>query len=83
MNVQETTRKLIANWFGLNEADITPEKELERDLQLDSLDKIEVAMAAEEEFEIELMDDDLGQVKTVGEFYAVVEKAVAAEREAT
>lgn len=79
MNAQETTRKLIANWSGLNETDITPEKELERDLLLDSLDKIEVAMAVEEKFEIELMDDDIEQVKTVGEFYAMVEKAIAAE----
>lgn len=77
MNTQDRIRKLMAEWYGMNESDITPEKELERDLNLDSLDMIEIAMHCEDEFAVELLDDDLEKIKTVGEFYALVEKSLA------
>ena len=76
MNTQDRIRKLMSEWLGLKEADITPEKDLVRDLNIDSLDTIEIAMACEDEFEIELVDDDLEKIKTVGEFYELVEKSI-------
>lgn len=76
MNTQALIRKLVSDFSGVIETGITPEQSLEHDLILDRLDIIEIAMACEEEFGVELLDDNLEKIKTVGDFYALVEQAL-------
>lgn len=66
--------KAIAMQSGISEQDIKPESRLADDLGLDSLDEIEAVMAIEDEFEIELPDDEIDGVKTVQEVFDVVSK---------
>lgn len=67
--------KVIADFW---EGDITPESKLEDDLNLDSLDKVEILMAIEEEFDIEVRDDEADKVETVAELVKLVDKNIAA-----
>ena len=66
--------KLIAEQLGITEPEVTPEKNFVSDLGADSLDTIELAMALEDDFNIEIPDEDLEQVKTVQDAINVVNK---------
>lgn len=59
--------RVAAEQLGWQESDITPEKDIVDDLQGDSLDQIELVMAIEEEFEIEIPDHDAEKIKTIGQ----------------
>lgn len=73
-NTEARVRKLIAEHMGLIEADVTPEKGMVADLGFDSLDTVEVVMAIEDEFGIEIADDDWEATKTVAEAVALVDR---------
>lgn len=61
-------RYLIARHLtGQDKDTITREQSFETDLKADSLDMIELVMGFEEEFEIEITDDEAEEVKTVGD----------------
>ena len=66
-NVAARVIKLIAEHLGVNPAKITPATRFMEDLGADSLDCVELTMAAEEEFNIEVPDDVAESVRTVGE----------------
>jgi acyl carrier protein len=66
--------KMIAEQFGITEAEVTPEKKLQEELGADSLDTIELAMALEDEFHIELPDEELEKVSTVQDAINLVNK---------
>lgn len=59
--------KVIAAKFGISTSDLAPETSFTGDLHADSLDLIELAMAFEKEFGIEITDSDLDQIGTVGD----------------
>ncbi|MFZ5975928.1 MAG: acyl carrier protein [Bacillota bacterium] len=63
----ERIRRLIAAQLNIDEDSITMETDLVKDLKADSLDVVELIMEVESEFGIEIPDDDLPNVKTVGE----------------
>ena len=63
----ERIKKILAEQFSLNEDDITTETSFVDDITPDSLDLIELMMALEEEFDIEIDDDDVEKIKTVGD----------------
>jgi acyl carrier protein len=65
MNVEERVRKIIAEQLGVEEEDITPESSFVEDLGADSLDTVELVMAFEEEFGIEIPDEDAEKILTV------------------
>ena len=48
-------------------ADVTAEKSFTDDLDVDSLSMVEIAIAAEDKFGVEIPDDELGNLKTVGD----------------
>jgi len=78
--VAERVTKCIAHLLGFSDADkngIEPEDELEGKLGMDSLDKIELVMALEEEFEIMIPDEDAEKCKTVADVVALVERMTA------
>lgn len=78
-----TTQQRVIDCFvdklGLDEADVTLDADLRNDLDLDSLELVEAAMAIEEEFEIEVSSEDLEQYKTVGDVVRFAEKLVNPE----
>ncbi|HET6370709.1 MAG TPA: acyl carrier protein [Nitrospiria bacterium] len=65
MAVDERVKKIIAEQLGLEEEDITPESSFVDDLGADSLDTVELVMAFEEEFGIEIPDEDAEKILTV------------------
>ena len=65
MAVEDRVKKIIAEQLGLEEEDITPESSFVDDLGADSLDTVELVMAFEEEFGIEIPDEDAEKILTV------------------
>ena len=65
--VFEKVKGLFVEDLGIDESKVTMEAKLEEDLEIDSLGIIEVVMAFEDEFEIEIDDDELADVSTVGQ----------------
>lgn len=58
---------IIATQFNIPEDDITMETSFRDDLNADSLDLVELVMALEDEFELEVEDDDVETIVTVGD----------------
>ena len=63
--VADKVNKIIVEQLGVNPADITPEASFIEDLGADSLDLTELIMAMEEEFDIEIADDDAQKILKV------------------
>jgi acyl carrier protein len=64
--VEERVKKIIAEQLDVEEDEVTPEASFVEDLGADSLDTVELVMALEEEFEIEIPDEDAEKILTVG-----------------
>ena len=64
--VDERVKKIIAEQLGVEAEEVTPEASFVEDLGADSLDTVELVMALEEEFEIEIPDEDAEKILTVG-----------------
>jgi acyl carrier protein len=64
--VDERVKKIIAEQLGVEEDEVTPEASFVEDLGADSLDTVELVMALEEEFGIEIPDEDAEKILTVG-----------------
>ena len=60
-------KSIIADLLGVGEDEIKPESSLIEDLGADSLDIVELVMAMEEEFEVEIPDEEAENIKTVGD----------------
>jgi acyl carrier protein len=56
-------------------ADVTADKSFTEDLDVDSLSMVEVAMAAEEKFGVKIPDDELANLKTVGDAVDYIQKS--------
>ncbi len=65
--VFEKIRELIVDQFGADEQEISMETSFIDDLSADSLDVVELIMAIEEEFNIEVDDSQVEQIQTVGD----------------
>jgi len=65
MAVEEKIKKIIAEQLGVEEEDITPDSSFVEDLGADSLDTVELVMAFEEAFGIEIPDEDAEKILTV------------------
>ncbi|PJA78158.1 MAG: acyl carrier protein [Nitrospirae bacterium CG_4_9_14_3_um_filter_51_5] len=65
MAVEERVKKIIIEQLGVEEDDVVPEAKFVEDLGADSLDTVELVMALEEEFEIEIPDEDAEKIQTV------------------
>ena len=65
--VFEKVKGLFVEDLGIDESKVTMEAKLEEDLEIDSLGIVEVVMAFEDEFAIEIDDEELADVSTVGE----------------
>ncbi len=73
MSVQEKVKTIIAEQLGVKPEEIKPESSFVDDLGADSLDTVELVMALEEEFGIEIPDEDAEKMTTVGEATTYIE----------
>ena len=73
----EQIKELLVEELQINESDITPEAELINDLGINSLELADLVYICEEEFEVEIADEDLHNFKTVGDVVRYLEAATA------
>ena len=67
MAVQDKITDIIVEQLGVKREEVTPEASFVDDLGADSLDTVELVMALEEEFGIEIPDEDAEKIQTVGD----------------
>ena len=80
MAVDQKVKELVAQQLGVNEEQVTETASFKDDLGADSLDTVELVMAFEEEFNIEIPDEDAEKIQTVGQAIEYISaKAGAAE----
>jgi acyl carrier protein len=72
-DVADALREIMAARLGLTAEQIVPEARLVEDLGLDSLDAVELAIAVERKFDIEVPEEELTKLKTVADMLALVE----------
>ncbi len=65
MAVEDRVKKIIAEQLGVEEEEVVPEASFVQDLGADSLDTVELVMALEEEFGIEIPDEDAEKMQKV------------------
>jgi acyl carrier protein len=73
MSVESKVKGIIAERLGVEEGEITPEASFVDDLGADSLDTVELVMALEEEFNIEISDEDAEKITTVKDAVKYIE----------
>ena len=67
MAVEEKVKQIIVEQLGVEEGQVTESAKFVEDLGADSLDTVELVMALEEEFSIEIPDEDAEKITTVGD----------------
>lgn len=71
--------EILEEVAGVNPGDVSPEKSFVDDLDVDSLSMVEVAMAVEEKFNAKIPDDELSNLKTVGDAVKYIEQHTKAK----
>lgn len=71
-DVADRVRKVIADHLGVEAETVVDTTDLRNDLGADSLDIVELIMAAEEEFGVEIPDDDMDEAWTVADLIKIV-----------
>ncbi|UCG61897.1 MAG: acyl carrier protein [Candidatus Zixiibacteriota bacterium] len=67
MSVEERVKEIIVEQLGVEAAQVTERAKFVEDLGADSLDTVELVMALEEEFSIEIPDEDAEKIVSVGD----------------
>lgn len=71
---KDAVTRLIAEHLGVDRAKVVSGANLEKDLGADDLDQVELVLAMEEQFNIEISDEDADRMKTVGDMLAYANK---------
>lgn len=73
----ETVRNIVVQQLGVNKELVTLEANFAGDLGADSLDTVELVMAIEEEFDIEIPDEDAEKIATLNQAVKFIEQAIS------
>ena len=73
-SVAERVKNLVVEQLGVNAEQVTPEATFVDDLGADSLDTVELVMAFEEEFDMEIPDEEAEKIVSVGKAIEYIEK---------
>ena len=77
MEILEKITKILCEQLDLDEEQVTESAEVIGDLGADSLDIVDLVMTLEDEFDTEIPDEDIEELKTVGDIVKYVEEHVA------
>jgi acyl carrier protein len=75
-SIEDRVKDIIVDQLGVNAEQVTPEAKFIEDLGADSLDTVELVMAFEEEFEIEVPDEEAEKLQSVGDVNTYVKGAL-------
>ncbi|HEV2261226.1 MAG TPA: acyl carrier protein [Candidatus Rubrimentiphilum sp.] len=75
----DKVKKIIVEQLGVDESEVTPEASITDDLGADSLDQVELVMAFETEFNIDIPDEEAEKIKTVGDAVKRIEETTTKE----
>jgi len=67
MSIEKRVKEIVVEQLGVNESEVNPEAKFVDDLGADSLDLVELVMALEEEYNMEISDEDAEKILTVGD----------------
>ena len=72
-SVEEKVKRIVVDQLGVDEDEVKPEASFVDDLGADSLDVVELVMALEEEFGLEISDEDAEKISTVKQAIEYIE----------
>ena len=72
--VEEKVKQIIVDQLGVDQAEVTPAASFTDDLGADSLDRVELIMAMEEAFDVEIPDEEAEKIATVQDAVAYIQK---------
>jgi len=73
-SVEARVKEIVCEQLGVSDDEVTPEASFIEDLGADSLDIVELVMALEEEYEMEISDEDAEKIKTVQDVIHYIER---------
>ena len=71
--VFEKVKAILAEQFDIDEDTLTDDTDLQEDLGADSLDVVDLLMSIEDEFEVEIPDEEIENIRTLGELVSYIE----------
>lgn len=74
--VFEKVKEMLCEQLDVEEDKVTPEASIVDDLGADSLDVVDLIMSLEEEFDVEVPDEDVENMKTVGDIVKYIENKI-------
>ncbi len=77
-SIEQRVKKIVVEQLGVKEDDVRPDASFVDDLGADSLDTVELIMALEEEFEVEIPDEDAEKIVTIQDAIDYVKKVTEA-----
>ncbi|MDD2676294.1 MAG: acyl carrier protein [Methylacidiphilaceae bacterium] len=78
-SIEERVKEMIVEQLGVNPEQVTPKAKFIEDLGADSLDTVELVMAFEEEFNVEVPDEEAEKLQRVGDVVRYIEEHVEEE----
>jgi len=76
MSVEETVKKIVTKIVRKPDVDFTPTASF-KDLEADSLDIVQILVAVEDTFDIEVVDEELQEIANMKDFIAYIERKIA------
>lgn len=74
--ILEKLKPILTEGLGINESKIVPDAKLVEDLGADSLDVVDLIAAAQDEFDIEIKDEDIEEIKTIDDIISCISRLV-------